>query len=167
MSLSQFDDIYPSGNTIRGVQKSHGVHHVKMSEVAAWVLNATHWYSLLKQPMMVVIWCNDWEDASRFQYLMQILQVQFHDYVPKYHIFVDKIETVDKLSQSWQEPTTIWDGQPVLGFMAETFLDDLHTVGFKEFHPMWTFPTTSVNQCWEPMTFGMAPWHISENVEHC
>ena len=78
-----------SDNIIRVVQKSHGEHHVKMSEVAAWVLNATHWYSLLKQPMMVVVWCHDWSDASRFQYLMQILQVQFEDYVPKYHIFVD------------------------------------------------------------------------------
>ena len=83
LSLDQFDDIYPSDNIIRVVQKSHGVHQVKMSEVAAWVLSATHWYALLKQPMMVVIWCRDWNDASRFQYLMQILQVQFHDYVPK------------------------------------------------------------------------------------
>ena len=62
---------------------------------------------LLKQPLMVVIWCRDLEDASRFQYLMQILQVQLHDYVPKYHIFVDRVETVDKLIQSWQEPTTL------------------------------------------------------------
>ena len=38
-------------------------------------------------------------------------------------------------------------------------------IGFKDFNPMWTFPTTSVNQCWEPMTFGMAPWHLSENVD--
>ena len=135
-----------------------------MSEVAAWVLNATHWFSLLKQPMMIVIWCDDWSDASRFQYLMQILQVQFQDYVPKCHIF-DKAETVDKPIQTWHEPTTLRDGQPVLGFMAETFLDDLQTIGFKDFNPMWTFPTTSVNQCWEPMTFGMAPWHLSEHVD--
>ena len=94
LSHSFFHEIYPSDNIIRVVQKSHGEHHVKMSEVAAWVLNATHWYALLKQPMMVV-WCDDWSDASRFQYLMQILQVQFQDYVPKYHIFVDKAETVN------------------------------------------------------------------------
>ena len=75
LSLSQFDDIYPSDNIIEVVQKSHGVHRVRMSEVAAWVLSATHWYALLKQPMMVVIWRRDWEDASQFQYLMQILQV--------------------------------------------------------------------------------------------
>ena len=63
--------------------------------------------------------------------------------------------------QQRQEPTTIWDGKPVLGFMAETFLE----IGFKDFNPMWTFPTTSVNQCWEPITFGMAPWHICEDVD--
>ena len=41
-----FDDIYPHDNVITVVQKGHGVHHVHMSEVAAWVLNATHWFSL-------------------------------------------------------------------------------------------------------------------------
>ena len=49
--------------------------------------------------------------------------------------------------------------------MAETYLDDLKTVGFKHFNPMWSFPTTSVNQNWEPMTFGMAPWHLVEETE--
>ena len=130
-----FNQIYPSDNVIRVVQRSHGVHEVKMHEVAAWVLNATHWYSLLKQPMMIVIWCRDWSDASKFQYLTQILQAQFQDYVPKYHIFVDKEDNVDKLIQFWQEPTTLWDGQPVLGFMAETYLDDLDTIGLKDFNP--------------------------------
>ena len=125
-----FNLIYPKDNVIRVVQKSHGVHEVKMREVAAWVLNATHWYSLLKQPMMIVISCRDWSDASKFQYLMQIPQVQFQDYVPKYHIFVDKEETVDKMIQHWQEPTTLWDGHPVLGFTAETYLEDLSTIGF-------------------------------------
>ena len=49
--------------------------------------------------------------------------------------------------------------------MAETYLDDLQTIGFKDFNPMWSFPTTSVNQCWDPITFGMAPWHLDENVD--
>ena len=44
-----FNQIYPSDNVTRVVQKSHGVHDVKMREVAAWVLNATHWFSLLKR----------------------------------------------------------------------------------------------------------------------
>ena len=42
----------------------------------------------MKQPMMVTVWCHNWEDASKLQYLMQILQVQFHDYVPRYQIFM-------------------------------------------------------------------------------
>ena len=86
-------------------------------------------------------------------------------YVPKYHIIVDDVESVNMPIPTWQEPTTLWDGHPVLGFVAETFLDDLRSIGFKDFNPMWTFPTTSVNQCWEPMTFGMNPWHLSENVD--
>ena len=26
-------------------------------------------------------------------------------------------------------------------------------------------PTTSVNQCWDPITFGMCPWYLDENVD--
>ena len=121
--------------------------------------------NLLKQPMMIVICCRDWSDASKFQYLMQILQVHFEDFIPRYQIFVEQEDDVDKLVQHWQEPTTLWDGQLVIGFMAETYLDDLETVGFKHFNPMWSFPTTSVNQNWEAMTLGMAPWHLVDETE--
>ena len=160
-----FDGLFPADNTITAVQKNHRVHKIHMSEVAAWVLNATHWFNLLQQPMMIIVWCHNWEDTSKFQYLMQILQVHFDDYVPRYQIFMFDDSKIYGSIQQWQEPTTIWDGKPVLGFMAETFLDDLPVIGFKDFNPMWTFPTTSVNQCWEPMTFGMVPWHICENVD--
>ena len=51
-----FDGLFPADNTITAVQKNHGVHKIHMSEAAAWVLNATHWFSLLDQPMMVIIW---------------------------------------------------------------------------------------------------------------
>ena len=88
---------------------------------------------------------------------MQILQVNLGDYIPRYQIFVQQEEEVDKLVQHWMEPSTLWDGRPVIGFMADSYLDDLETVGFKHFNPMWKFPTTSVYQNWEPMTFGMAP----------
>ena len=160
-----FDGLFPADNTITAVQKNHGVHKIHMSEVPAWVLNATHWFSILQQPMMVIVWCHNWEDASKFQYLMQILQVHYGDYVPRYQIFMFDDSKIYGSIQQWQEPTTIRDGKPVLGFMAETFLDDLSVIGFKDFNPVWTFPTTSVNQCWEPMTFGMAPWHICEDVD--
>ena len=158
-----FHEIYPHDNIVRVVQKSHGEHHVWMSEVAAWVLSATHCYALLEQPMMVVVWCHDWIDASKF-HLMQILQVQFQDYVPKYQIFVDDAESVNVPIQTWHEPTTLWDVIQYLGSWQRR-ISMIYTVGFKDFNPTWTFPTTSVNQCWDPMTFGMAPWHLSEHVD--
>ena len=140
--------------------RQHHLRHSKDRWQAFWVINGTHWFSLLKQPMMVVIWCRDWEKASKFQYLMQILQVNLEDYIPRYQIFVQQEEEVDKLVQHWMEPTTLWDGRPVIGFLAESYLDDLQSVGFKQFNPMWTFPTTAAYQNWEPMTFGLAPWHL-------
>ena len=75
-----------------------------MRKVAAWVLNGTHWFSLLRQPMMIVIWCRDWDDASRFQYLTQILQVNVGNYIPRYQIFVEQEDEVDKLVQHWRHP---------------------------------------------------------------
>ena len=85
---------------------------------------------------MIVIWSREWEDAAKFQYLTQILQVNFEDYIPNWQIFIKQPETIDKLIVQWQNPTTIWTGQPVLGFMAETDFDDLAIVGLKEFNPM-------------------------------
>ena len=160
-----FDGLFPADNVITTVQKNHGVHKIHMSEVATWVFNATHWFSLLDQPTMVIVWCHNWEDASKFQYLMRILQVHYGDFVPRYQIFMFDLSKIYGSIKRWQEPNTIWDGKPVLGFMAETCLDDLSVIGFKDFNPMWTFPTTSANQCWEPITFGMAPWHICEDVD--
>ena len=55
----QLEGIFPADNVITAVQKSHGVHKIYMREVAAWVLNGTHWFNLLKQPMMIIIWCRD------------------------------------------------------------------------------------------------------------
>ena len=93
--------------------------------------------------MMIVIWCRDWEEASKFQYLMQILQVNLGDYIPRYQIFVKQEEEVDKAVQHWMEPTTIWDGLSSSHWLHGRLLsDDLQEVGFKHFNPMWTFPTT-------------------------
>ena len=107
-----------------------------------------------------------WEDAANFQYLMQTLQVNFQDYIPNWQIFVEQNKTVDKLIVQWQNPTTIWTGQPVLAFMAETDLDDLSIVGLKDFNPLWSFPSTSVSQNWEYIAFGMEASHLKENPDH-
>ena len=52
----QLEGIFPADNVVTAVQ-SHGVHKIHMREVAAWVLNGTHWFSLLQQPMMIIVWC--------------------------------------------------------------------------------------------------------------
>ena len=96
---------------------------------------------------------------------MQILQAHYGDFVSRYQIFMFDDSKIYGSIPRWQEPTTVWDGKPVLGFMAGTFLDDLSVIGFKDFNPMWSFPTTSVNQCWAPMTFGMPPLHVGENAD--
>ena len=106
-----FDGLFPADNVITAVQRNHGVHKIHMSEVATWVLNATHWFSLLEQPMMVIVWCHNWEDASKFQYLMQILQVHYGDFVPRYQIFMFDDSKIYGSIKQWQEPTTIWDGK--------------------------------------------------------
>ena len=43
-----FERIFPRDNVITVVQKNHGVHKIHMREVAAWVLNGTHWFSVLQ-----------------------------------------------------------------------------------------------------------------------
>ena len=92
---------------------------------------------------------------------MQILQAHYGDYVPRYQILMFDDSKIYGPCLQWQEPSTIWDGTPVIGFMAETFLDDLSSIGFKDFNPMWTFPTTSVKSmlgCTDIWYASMAHW---------
>ena len=86
-----FQQIFPSDNILCITQKT-GRHFVHLREATAWIINGTHWFSVLKQPVMVIIWCRDWDEASKFQYLMQILQVHLWDYIPKYQTFVQQEE---------------------------------------------------------------------------
>ena len=98
--------------------------------------------------------------------MTQILQVNFDDFIPKWQIIVEQEEDVDELVKHWLSPSTLWEGRSVIGFMAETCLSDLSTVGFKHFNPTWSSPTTSVYQNWEPVTFGMPAYHLCDDTEH-
>ena len=62
---------------------------MNLQEAAAGILSGIQWFNVLQQPMMIVIWAKDWQDASKFQYLMQILEVNLDDYIPKWQIFVE------------------------------------------------------------------------------
>ena len=45
-------------------------------------------------------------------------------------------------------------------------LEDLKTVGLKHFNPMWSFPSTSVCQNWDDITFGMPAYHLKDDPGH-
>ena len=104
MNEKQFKDIFPEEDqsTICVVQKNYSRHYVHLQEATTWIIKAIHWFNTFQQPMMIVIRCRDWEDASKFQYLMQILQVTLEDYIPNWQIFVERPETVDKSIIQWQ-----------------------------------------------------------------
>ena len=128
-------------------------------KATAWILNGIQWFTVLEQPTMIAIWTKDWKDAANFQHLMQILQVNFGDYIPKWRISVEQPEHVDRLILQWQSPTTVWTGHPVIGFMAETDFEDRTVMGFADFNPMWSFPTHAVTRtmrtsplAWIPLT---------------
>ena len=109
LDATGFKTIFPGDEqcTICVVQKTHARYYVYLQEAATWIINATHWFNALQQPMMVVMWCRDWNDASEFQYLMQMLQVTLEDYDPKWQIFVQYPETVQRRSSigSVQQPS--------------------------------------------------------------
>ena len=76
--------------------------YVNLQEAAIRILNGIQWFTVLEQPMMIAIWTKNLQDAAKFQYLMQILQVNFEDYIPKWHIFVEQLEEIQKLVLQWQ-----------------------------------------------------------------
>ena len=53
-----------------------------------------------------------------------ILQVTFQDYIPKWQIFVKEDDDSPKMITKWRYPSIVWDGHPVLGFMAESEFKD-------------------------------------------
>ena len=91
-----------------------------LKEAATWILSGIQWFNVLEQPMMIVIWEKNWRDAAKFQYLLQILQVNLEDYIPKWQIFVEQDNDFPKMILKWRFLSTVWTGQPVMGFMAET-----------------------------------------------
>ena len=68
----------------------------------------------------------------------------------------------------WKEPSTIWQGHPVLGFASDTDLKDSKgnipaEVGCRHFPPMWSYPPAVINSSTDNISFGMDVTHICEN----
>ena len=77
--------------------KNDARHYLDLKEAAAWILAGVKWFNVLEQPMMIVVWTKDWPDAAKFQYLLQILEVSFKDYIPKWQIFVARDDDFRKI----------------------------------------------------------------------
>ena len=153
--------------------KTHAWHCVHLKEAATWILNAVQWFNIVdvEQPMMIAIWTRDWQDAAKSQYLLQNLQVNFQDYIPKWQIILQQDDDMPKRPLGWRYPATIWDGQPVIGFMAETNFEDaqgkpLAAVSFADFNPTCSFPNTSVKSNYENISFGMDAPHLRKDPPH-
>ena len=113
----------------------------------------------------------DWPDAAKFRYLLQILEVTFKDYIPKWQIFVEQDDDFPTMILKCRYPCTVWDGHPVLGFMKETdFKDDqgnyLKEASFADFNPMWSYPPTAVKSNYDNITFGMDALHLRSDPPH-
>ena len=84
--------------------KTHTRHYVDLKKAATWILNAVQWFNIFEQPMMIEIWKKDWQDAGKFQCLLQILQINFH--IPKWQIFVQDDTDFPKMIIKWRCPST-------------------------------------------------------------
>ena len=161
-------------SNITVIEKTHAWHYVDLKEAATWIPNGVQWFNILEQLMMIAIWTRDWQDAAKFQDLLQILQVNFQDYIrniPKWQILLQHDDDMPKKPRTWQFPSTVWDGQPVIGFMAETTFEDaqgrpLPEVSFADFNPMWSFPNTSVKSNYENISFGHGSHRIFKRILH-
>ena len=58
MNDEGFDKIFPGTEhcILCAAQKTGARHFIHMLEAASWIINGTHWFSVLKQPMMIIIW---------------------------------------------------------------------------------------------------------------
>ena len=86
-------------------RKTHARHYVDLKEAATWILNGVPWFSL-EQPTMIAIWIKDWQDAAKFQHLLQILQVNFQNYIPKWQIFVEQDDDIPNMIIKWRYLST-------------------------------------------------------------
>ena len=164
MTEKQFKEIFPGEeqSTITVVGKNHSRHYLHCDMGAQCCPVVQRPPSADDDSHMV----NELGRCSEVPVPDADSSSQLPDYIPNWQIFIDQLETVDKMVAQWQNPTTIWTGQPVLGFMAETDFDDLRTVGLKDFNPMLWFPSTSVSQSWDYIAFGMEASHLKENPGH-
>ena len=143
--------------------------YLDLKEAATYILACPQWFNALQQLMMIVVRTRTWKDAAaKFQYIFNIIDAAFENYLPRWQIFVEHLDGLPAKSLRWKAPSTIWKGHPVIGFMLDTDFRDsagnLPTeVGFRDFHPKWPYPPTAVNNSTDNITFGMDVTHFCNN----
>ena len=110
-----------------------------------------------KQPIMIVFWARTWADAAKYQYIFNIIEATFANYLPRWRMFVENLDGLLENTLRRRAPS-VWRGQPVIGFMSDTDFED--SAGFP---PMWSYPPTAVNNSTDNVTFGMGVTHFCEN----
>ena len=74
--------------------------------------------------MMIVVWTRAWRDAAKFQYIFNIIDATFENYLPRRQIFVDHLDDLPQNTLRWKAPSTVWKGHPVIGFTPDTDFRD-------------------------------------------
>ena len=148
--------------------KRNSRYFLDLKEAAAYILACPQWFNTLKQPMMIVIWVRTWEDAAKFQYMLNIIESTFANYLPRWRVFVENCDGLPKNTLRWKAPSTVWKGHPVIGFMSETDFKDSagnlpEEVDFDAFHPCGPYPPAAVNNSTDNISFGMDVTHFCEN----
>ena len=147
--------------------QSHLSNHPRFerSNILHLDLPTMKWFNTLNQPMMICIWVRAREDATPFQYFLNMIDWNYPNYLPRWRIFVENCDNLPKNTLRWKEPSTIWKGHPAIGFMSDT---DFKNSKRQSSCRSWfsTLPSHVVlSTCTENISFGMDVTHIRENAE--
>ena len=96
-------------------------------------------------------------------------RLNLSDYLPRWQILVEQQDGLPSMTLRWRAPSRVWQGHPVLGFMADTDFQAPtgklpEVVGFRAFHPMWSFLAVKGNK--DSITFGMDSTRFCDNPTH-
>ena len=133
-------------------------HYADLREVLVYVLNGTHWLNALQQPMMIVVWTRSRPETAKFQYLFNIIEHAFEDYLPKWQIFVKDLDGLPETTLRWTSPSPIWQGYQ--SGKDIQLLGSCQRPTFRNFHPMWSYPRAAVANNTDNITLGTETTHI-------
>ena len=88
--------------------KLNSRYPLHLKEAMTYILACTQWFSTLNQPKMIVVWTGNWPDASKFQYLFNIIENTFENYLARWQIFVERPDGLPANTWRWRSLSTVW-----------------------------------------------------------